>query len=25
MNTQDGQVVLVPTFRTFRGGVSVQF
>ncbi|HUL16677.1 MAG TPA: carboxypeptidase-like regulatory domain-containing protein [Terriglobales bacterium] len=25
MNTGDGQVVLVPAFRTFRGGVSVQF
>jgi Carboxypeptidase regulatory-like domain len=24
-NTREGQVVLVPTFRTFRGGVSVQF
>jgi hypothetical protein len=25
MNTQDGRTVLVPTFRTFRGGLSVQF
>jgi hypothetical protein len=25
MNTQDGRAVLVPAFRTFRGGVSVQF
>lgn len=25
VNTRDGQVVLVPAFRTFRGGVSVQF
>ena len=25
MNTKDGQVALVPAFRTFRGGVSVQF
>jgi Carboxypeptidase regulatory-like domain len=25
LNTQDGRAVLVPAFRTFRGGVSVQF
>jgi hypothetical protein len=25
MNTQDGRTVLVPAFRTFRGGLSVQF
>lgn len=25
MNTRDGQLVLVPAFRTFRGGLSVQF
>jgi hypothetical protein len=25
MNTRDGQVVLVPAFRTFRGGLSLQF
>jgi hypothetical protein len=25
VNTQDGHAVLVPAFRTFRGGVSVQF
>ncbi len=25
VNTQDGRAVLVPAFRTFRGGVSVQF
>lgn len=25
LNTRDGQVVLVPAFRTFRGGLSVQF
>jgi hypothetical protein len=25
MNTQDGRAVLVPAFRTFRGGLSVQF
>jgi hypothetical protein len=25
LNTQDGHAVLVPTFRTFRGGLSVQF
>jgi hypothetical protein len=24
-NSRDGQVVLVPAFRTFRGGLSVQF
>ena len=24
-NTRDGRVVLVPAFRTFRGGLSVQF
>jgi hypothetical protein len=24
-NTRDGQVVLVPAFRTFRGGLSLQF
>jgi hypothetical protein len=25
VNTQDGRSVLVPAFRTFRGGLSVQF
>lgn len=25
MNTHDGQVILVPAFRTFRGGLSLQF
>lgn len=25
LNTQDGRAVLVPSFRTFRGGLSVQF
>lgn len=25
LNTRDGQVVLVPAFRTFRGGLSLQF
>ncbi len=25
LNTQDGRAVLVPAFRTFRGGLSVQF
>ena len=25
VNTQDGRAVLVPAFRTFRGGLSVQF
>jgi Carboxypeptidase regulatory-like domain len=25
MNTQDGRTILVPAFRTFRGGLSVQF
>jgi hypothetical protein len=25
VNTQDGRATLVPAFRTFRGGVSVQF
>lgn len=25
LNTREGQVVLVPAFRTFRGGLSVQF
>jgi hypothetical protein len=25
VNTQDGHAVLVPAFRTFRGGLSVQF
>jgi hypothetical protein len=25
LNTQDGHAVLVPAFRTFRGGLSVQF
>lgn len=25
MNTRDGQVTLVPAFRTFRGGLSLQF
>ncbi len=25
MNTRDGQVMLVPAFRTFRGGLSLQF
>lgn len=25
MNTKDGQVALVPAFRTFRGGLSLQF
>ena len=25
LNTRDGHAVLVPTFRTFRGGLSVQF
>jgi len=25
MNTQDGHALLVPAFRTFRGGLSVQF
>jgi len=25
MNIRDGQVVLVPAFRTFRGGLSLQF
>ena len=25
LNTQDGRTVLVPAFRTFRGGLSVQF
>jgi hypothetical protein len=25
MSTQDGRTVLVPAFRTFRGGLSVQF
>jgi hypothetical protein len=25
MNTRDGQVALVPAFRTFRGGLSLQF
>jgi len=25
VNTQDGRALLVPTFRTFRGGLSVQF
>jgi hypothetical protein len=24
-NTREGQVVLVPAFRTFRGGLSLQF
>ncbi len=24
-NSRDGRVVLVPAFRTFRGGLSVQF
>ena len=25
MNTREGQVLLVPTFRSFRGGLSLQF
>ena len=25
VNTRDGQVLLVPAFRSFRGGVSLQF
>ena len=25
LNTQDGRTVLIPAFRTFRGGLSVQF
>jgi hypothetical protein len=25
MNTRDGQVMLVPAFRTFRGGLTLQF
>ncbi len=25
LNSQDGQATLVPAFRTFRGGLSVQF
>src|SRR5580704_1246824 len=25
LNTQDGRVVLAPSFRTFRGGLSLQF
>jgi hypothetical protein len=25
LNTADGRTVLVPSFRTFRGGLSVQF
>jgi hypothetical protein len=25
VNTQDGRAVLIPAFRTFRGGLSVQF
>lgn len=25
LNTQDGRTMLVPSFRTFRGGLSVQF
>jgi len=25
VNTQDGQVILVPAFRSFRGGLSLQF
>jgi hypothetical protein len=25
MNSRDGHVVLVPAFRTFRGGLNVQF
>jgi hypothetical protein len=25
VNTQDGRALLVPAFRTFRGGLSVQF
>jgi hypothetical protein len=25
LNTRDGQVALVPAFRTFRGGLSLQF
>jgi hypothetical protein len=25
VNTQDGHALLVPAFRTFRGGLSVQF
>jgi hypothetical protein len=25
MNSRDGQVLLMPTFRTFRGGLSLQF
>jgi hypothetical protein len=25
LNTRDGQVVLVPAFRSFRGGLSLQF
>ena len=25
VNTHDGQVFLVPAFRSFRGGVSLQF
>jgi hypothetical protein len=25
VNTQDGHAVLIPAFRTFRGGLSVQF
>jgi len=24
-NTRDGRIALVPAFRTFRGGLSVQF
>jgi hypothetical protein len=25
LNTQDGRVTLMPAFRTFRGGLSLQF
>jgi hypothetical protein len=25
LQTQDGQVILVPSYRSFRGGVSFQF
>jgi hypothetical protein len=25
LNSRDGQVLLVPAFRSFRGGLSLQF
>jgi len=25
LSTRDGQVLLVPAYRTFRGGLSLQF